>query len=324
MKIIVGLFIFCVTLFLYLHITFQLRTSNDLDIYEIDASSNKDRLEEICDVRQPVLFDYTNEVVMRDINLAQLTKRYPAFDVNMRSSREKDDSLYSPVPMRSAAKLFGVDNDKKYFSENNSLFLTDTGGFKSMSYHDEFLRPYMVSNCNYDVMLGSNGVTTPMRYEVNYRTYLYVTEGEIDIRFAPPKSTKYMMEHADYMNYEFRTPINPWNVQDTYLMDFDKVKCVDVHLVPGKMIYVPAYWWYSVKFGKRATIACFRYRTYMNNISILPRICMYFFQQQNLLHDGIKNKIGKEVTEEEIHENAVSTVDNEDKEVVKEEKNDTL
>ena len=55
MKLIVGLFIFCVTLFLYLHVTFQLRTSNDLDVYEIEANS-KDRLEEICDVRQPVLF----------------------------------------------------------------------------------------------------------------------------------------------------------------------------------------------------------------------------------------------------------------------------
>ena len=63
---------------------------------------------------------------------------------------------------------------------------------------------------------------------------------------------------------------------------------------------------------------------HMNNISILPRICMYFFQQQNLLHDGVKNKIGKEVTEEEIHENVVSTEDNQDEEDVKEEKNDTL
>ena len=60
MKIIVGLFIFCVILFLYLHVTFQLRTSNDLDVYEIEANS-KDRLEEICDVRQPVLFSYSNQ-----------------------------------------------------------------------------------------------------------------------------------------------------------------------------------------------------------------------------------------------------------------------
>jgi len=291
-------------LFLYLHVTFQLRTSSDLDVYEIDVTS-KDRLEEVCDVRQPVMFDYTNETVTRDINFSQLTNKYPAFDVNMRSTSEnKDDSLYSPVPMRSANKLFDVARNKKYFSENNSSFLGETGCVKSMNYHDEFLRPYMVSNCNYDVMFGSTGITTPMRYEVNYRNYFYITEGEATIRFAPPKNTKYMMEHADYMNYEFRSPINPWNVQDSYLLDFEKVKCVDIHLTPGKMVYIPAYWWYSIKFEKRTTIACFRYRTYMNNISILPRFCMYVFQQQNLLQDGVKNKIGREVLEQEIRDHA--------------------
>ena len=117
MKIIVGLFIFCVILFLYLHVTFQLRTSNDLDVYEIEANS-KNRLEEICDVRQPGLFSYSNPTVLRDITLEQLTKRFSAFDVNMRTlSETEDDSLYSPVPMRSASKLFGVDSEKKYFSE---------------------------------------------------------------------------------------------------------------------------------------------------------------------------------------------------------------
>ena len=325
MKLIVGLFIFCVTLFLYLHVTFQLRTSNDLDVYEIDANS-KDRLEEICDVRQPVMFEYSNPTVLRDITLGQLTKRFSAFDVNMRTlSETDDDSLYSPVPMRSATKLFGVDSEKKYFSENNNMFLTDTGGIKSMSYHDEFLRPYMVSNCNYDVLFGSMGVTTPMRYEVNYRNYFYVTEGDIEIRMAPPKNSKYMMEHSDYINYEFRSPINPWNVQDEYMLDFDKVKCVDIKATKGKMVYIPAYWWYSIKFGKNTTVACFRYRTYMNNISIIPRICMYFFQQQNLLHDGVKSKIGKEVTyDDEDVKNTKEGAANPTVESEKEEKNDTI
>ena len=313
MKIIIGIFIFCIILFLYLHVTFQLRTSNDLDVYEIEANS-KERMEEVCDVRQPVIFDYSNDIVLRDIKLDQLTKRYPSFDVNMRTLTEtNDDSLYSPVPLRSAFKVVGKDTDKKFFSENNSLFLTDSGGVKSMSYHDEFLRPYMVSNCNYDIMFGSNGVTTPLRYEVNYRNYFYVTEGEVKIRMAPPKNSKYMLEHSDYINYEFRSPINPWKVQDEYLLEFDKVKCVDVTVTPGKIIFIPAYWWYSFQFGKSSTIACFRYRTYMNNISIIPRICMYFFQQQNLLHDGVKSKVGTEVSSEG-EEEPISDIENDKKE----------
>ena len=56
LEIIIGFFVFCIILFFYLHIHFHLKTSNDLEIYEIEQAS-KDKMEEICDLRQPVLFD---------------------------------------------------------------------------------------------------------------------------------------------------------------------------------------------------------------------------------------------------------------------------
>ena len=46
MKIIIGLCIFCLVLFIYLHIQFHLKKSNDLEMYEIDQPS-KEKLEEI-------------------------------------------------------------------------------------------------------------------------------------------------------------------------------------------------------------------------------------------------------------------------------------
>ena len=52
MNFIFILLIFCLVLFFYLHIYFQLKTSDDLEIYEIENPS-KERLEEICDLRQP-------------------------------------------------------------------------------------------------------------------------------------------------------------------------------------------------------------------------------------------------------------------------------
>ena len=61
LNIIIGFFVFCIVLFLYLHIQFHLKTSDELEIYEIDQAS-KDRMEEICDLRQPVLFDCDEDV----------------------------------------------------------------------------------------------------------------------------------------------------------------------------------------------------------------------------------------------------------------------
>ncbi len=45
-EIMVSLFVFCAILFFYLHIQFHLKTSDDLEIYEIDNAS-KERVEEI-------------------------------------------------------------------------------------------------------------------------------------------------------------------------------------------------------------------------------------------------------------------------------------
>ena len=60
LKIIISIFIFCLILFFYLHIQFHLKTSDDLEIYEVDQAS-KDKLEEICDLRQPMLLDFKED-----------------------------------------------------------------------------------------------------------------------------------------------------------------------------------------------------------------------------------------------------------------------
>ena len=60
MKYLIAIFIFCLVLFLYLHIQYHLKTSNELEVYTIEHPS-KEKLEEICDLRQPVIFDFYNE-----------------------------------------------------------------------------------------------------------------------------------------------------------------------------------------------------------------------------------------------------------------------
>ena len=44
--------VFAVVLFVYIHIYHHVKVSNDLEVYEVDSPS-KERLEEICDIRQP-------------------------------------------------------------------------------------------------------------------------------------------------------------------------------------------------------------------------------------------------------------------------------
>ena len=68
-------------------------------------------------------------------------------------------------------------------------------------------------------------------------------------------------------------------------------------------MFIPPYWWYSIKFNKDSSISCFNYRTYMNNIAISPHIALYALQTQNVKRDVTKkhdvNILNSSVSEKE-------------------------
>ena len=73
-------------------------------------------------------------------------------------------------------------------------------------------------------------------------------------------------------------------------IEISKIKCLEIVLTPGKLLYIPAYWWYTFKFDDENTsVSCFKYRTYMNNIAISPNIFMYALQNQNVECKIVKN-----------------------------------
>ena len=41
--------------------------------------------------------------------------------------------------------------------------------------------------------------------------------------------------------FEFRSIINPWNIQEKYKHNFDKVKFLELTIQRGTIIYIPAY-----------------------------------------------------------------------------------
>jgi hypothetical protein len=305
MHIIYITLIFCIVLFLYLHVYFQLKTSNDLEIYEIDYPS-KDKLEEICDLRQPILFNFQNDRILESCQRANLLDTYGAFDIKIRNIKEpiadNETNLYVPLAFSNALTVIKEDTEMKYLVENNADFLEETGLLKSYKYNDVFLRPYMVSKCAYDFTMGAEKTRTPFRYELNFRNYLLVTEGSAKVKLAPPKSSKYLYPNNDYDNFEFSSPVNPWQVQSQYKADFDKIKCLDITMSKGQILFLPAYWWYSIEFGKDTSISTFKYKTYMNTIAILPKLIMKLLQNQNVKHKTIEVKQVKTIIEKDEQE----------------------
>lgn len=298
MNFLLILLIFCIVLFFYLHIYFQLKTSNDLEIYDIENPA-KDRLEEICDLRQPVVLLSTNtkniEHLTDSLSQTKLLATYSTFDIKLRNVKEKRDSLtenesemYIPFAFNNAVKAIAEDPDTKYLGENNRDFLEESGLKKIYALNDSFLKPYMNAHSLYDYIFAAKGLQTPFKYELNYRNYFTVIEGEVKVKLAPPKSSKYLMPLKDYEYLEFRSPMNPWNIQEEYKQEFEKIKCLEIILKKGQLFYLPAYWWYSFEFSEKAALASFKYRTYMNTFAILDKLLIHFLQSQNIKRKNIK------------------------------------
>lgn len=286
MNIIIIILIFSIVLFSYLHIYYHLKTSNDLEVYELSFLS-KERLEDVCDLRQPLTF-YLNTEVFNSLSTSNIYELYSSFDISLRdcSANSKNTELFIPIILKKGLDVIKEDKNKRFIMEHNQDFLQETSLLKTLKANDVFLRPGMMIYSYYDYIMGSVNANTPFRYEVNYRHYLMVLSGSVTVKLAPPKSTKYLYPENDYDNFEFRSPINPWNIQEQYSTDFERIKCLDIVLNKGKVLFIPAYWWYSLKFeGADSVIISFRYRTYMNSFAILPKLFTSYLQKQNIKHE---------------------------------------
>ena len=285
MNIIIILLIFVISLFLYLHVYFHLKTSDDLEVFEL-AIIAKERLEEICDLRQPLQMDYDTDQ-FGSLGRESILKNYASFDIKLRdvSIVNPQSELYLPIALDKGAIVIDEDKDKKFISEGNHEFLEETSLIKEFKSNDEFFRPDLLARASYDIVMGSQGSVTPLRYENSYRNYFMALNGPVKVKLTPPKSGKYLHPVKDYDNYEFRSPVDIWEPQPEYATDFKKIKCLDIVLEPGKALFIPAYWWYSFKFDDtKTTVLSLKYRTYMNTLAIAPSLFLSFLQRQNTFY----------------------------------------
>jgi hypothetical protein len=286
--------LFCVILFVYLHIQFHLKTSNDLELYEVEMCS-KEKLDEMCDMRQPIVIGQFDEcgAIVHETNLEHLVAHYSNFDMMVRDIQKEDETINSqlriPLKLETLCSLFNANKDGEFITESNGEFLNDTGVIKHMQRNDKFMRPPMVMLCSYDIIAGGNETTTPLRYNINFRNFFVVTSGVLEVKLFPPKSSRYLHPIKDYVNFEYRSPVNPWSVQDKYNDNYKKIKYLEVKVRKGQTLYIPAYWWYSIKFSDKASVSTFSYKTYMNSLAILPELAMYGLQNQNITHKIMKN-----------------------------------
>jgi hypothetical protein len=300
MNILLTIFIFVLVLFLYIYVNNQFKKSQDLDIYEMDYYDNKN-LQEVCEVRQPVLFniyEYVPNVI--ETFSYETVSNYKSFDIKIKDTNEYhngSETTVDPVviSLDSGLKLIENDKQKHFLTENNDEFLEESGLAKHLALLDDFLKPTFNIISNYDIITGSSESATPFKYHNNYRRFLCVTSGKIRVKMTPWKNSKYMHPIKDYDSYEFYSPINPIECQSHYLRDFQKTKFLEFDVFPGYVLFIPPYWWYSVQFSdsNKDLICSITYSTLMNTISNAPDLFLHWLQQQNIQQKVSKTPILK-------------------------------
>ena len=240
-----------------------MKKNNDLDLYDLGPEVvSKDVLEDVCNIRQPVLFA-ANPSLLR---ISDELKNYQTLTVSIGG---KENVQLSEL-------LSG-----KYsytYSDKNAEFLEESGLDVQMKKADKVLAPPMKMNAIYDMIIGAEGVEMPYKYDINFRNFLYVERGSIRIKITIPASSKYIDKETNYENFEFLSTTPAEKIAKTV----NKTLEIIISAANNKILYIPAYWWYSIKFMERNTIiSVYKYRTIMNNVAILPYLGMYYLQMLN-------------------------------------------
>lgn len=290
MSILLSLLIFTIILFLYIHIQYQLKKNNDLEYYSFE-NINKYKLEEAQELRQPIIFYCKSETNSTEnslltfynfknldiINFELLKEKFKSFDIKVKNMNK---SVIVPITIENGLKL--LESDNNYISLFNSEFLDETKLDNIIQNEDMYLKPELLMNSYYDIIMGCKDSYTSLNYSKNFKNYLYVTQGKIKIKLTVPDSGKYFRENVNHEHFTFESNDNIWNNEEKNKNRLDKVKFLEFELESGKLISIPPYWWYSFKFEEKENVVLsLSYRTYMNTISILPSLFVSFLQQQN-------------------------------------------
>ena len=120
MNTMIYIILFLICIVFYIHIVYQLKLSNDENIYEVDYL-NKKNLEEICDLRQPFALKIDNPV--------HLTK-----DELLSTGEKMNIIKWKEVVASDSEKQEEPKKVKKIYSEYNKLLLSNENIQKKYNY----------------------------------------------------------------------------------------------------------------------------------------------------------------------------------------------
>ena len=261
MNTLLYIIIFLVIAITYIHIIYHIKTSNKMEVYDIDYNGVA-HLNEICDLRQPFTFRCTTNEI--NINRSNTVNKNTKINIIKKQK----------IP----------DENDKIISHNNDILVKLPNIQENIIHYENNIKPNFNITTLHDIMFADENMKTDLSYNYNYRNFFHITEGSIIIRFLPPNVTNKINHHTDYELLQEISNVDIWKNNDNF-------KYVEIKISSNDTLFIPPYWWYSVRFLEPTTIVTFKYRTFMNNVTILPKLLYSYITIHNRkVNLRIKNK----------------------------------
>ena len=275
---ILSIFIFTLTILLYLYILYQWKHSDVLEVFEMDIVDNHAHLQDACELRQPLLFSFNDRPLLAPPLAAMKHVDIAVRDVRDYCTTATATATLDPVEMSMERGLrFLEASPPFYFSEGNAAFVKESGLLRGGLTHESWLKPHFTVSSEYDVLFGAASVKTPFRYHTQSRRFLWAWQGASRVFLVPHRSMTNVVR--DFEFYEFYST-------DTTPPE----KTVEVIVPEGHVLFVPAYWWYSIEVHDTSSrmLQC-SYMTAMNVVAHSWDLARYWLQQQRITRNYIKS-----------------------------------
>ena len=269
------LILFIIILFTYIHLQHQLKTGEDMDVYEYEYVSAAG-LQDITEYKQAVLFS---------LQLPSLRDNPHLDPIQIKDIREyfKSNTSIDTISLSqtSARGLLDTDSKSLFYSDRNQMSIAKsekwTKWFETM---DPFLQPAFTIYREYDVLYGSQNTHTITMFHRESHVYIYLPQetnpSSIRIKMTPWSNRTFFDQELDYTYYEFWTKTNLFEKNDRF-------RCLDFMVKPGYVLYIPPYWFYSIEYQDKTNEICMaKYTTGANLLANAKHIGKYWLQQQNI------------------------------------------
>ena len=236
-----DLFLFFIIALLFLHIRKHRYSSSDMEVL-IFEGDKKEKLEIMCDFKQPIFFQINPE----------------------------KENLIEKCNYDSIEKIGGTGNvfDHSFIHEQG------LGSF----FESDFLRPslnrFEKQYTDYSIYLGGASGSTEddskidrFSYDISHRQYLLATQGSILVTLVPPKHASIFKTDYHDMKFEYG--------------EVEDIKTLPVTLKVGDCLFIPALWGYKISFLEKGSYTQFRYKSLMNILSYADYYVLHFLQKLN-------------------------------------------